>query len=68
MIEWPLRQNYFNGLKAGRRPPNEDILQKMLKIMMWVRTWWDVDTPENEMLSSELERIFDNIHNFAQKI
>ena len=55
-IELPLiRQNYLTA--QGRRPPNEDILAENAENYDVGTHLRDVDTPENEMLSSELERI-----------
>lgn len=60
-------KNYLTA--QGRRPPNEDILAEDAENYDVGTHLRDVDTPENEMLSSELERIvFDTIHNLLEDL
>lgn len=55
-------KNYLTA--QGRRPPSEDILAEDAGTHLR-----DVDTPENEMLSSELEKVvFDTIHSLPEDL
>ena len=57
-------KNYLTA--QGRRPPSEDILAEDAESYDVGTHLRDVDTPENEMLSSELEKVvFDTIHRTA---
>jgi len=54
-------KNYLTA--QGRRPPSEDILAEDAESYDVGTHLRDVDTPENEMLSSELEKVvFDTAH------
>ena len=60
-------KNYLTA--QGRRPPNEDILGEDAENYDVGTHLRDVDTPENEMLSSELERIvFSTIHSLPEDL
>ena len=67
-IELPLiRQRIITA--QGRRPPSEDILAEDAESYDVGTHLRDVDTPENEMLSSELEKVvFDTIHSLPEDL
>ncbi|MGC8073817.1 sigma factor-like helix-turn-helix DNA-binding protein, partial [Salmonella enterica] len=59
--------NYLTA--QGRRPPNEDILAEEAESYEMGSNLRDVDTPENEMLSSELKKIvFDTINGLQEDL
>lgn len=58
-------EKLLNG--TGARPPSEDILAEDAEGYDVGTHLRDVDTPENEMLSSELEKVvFDTIHSLRK--
>ena len=60
-------KNYLTA--QGRRPPSEDILAEDAESYDVGTHLRDVDTPENEMLSSELEKVvFDTIHSLPEDL
>lgn len=60
-------KNYL--MSQGRRPPSEDILAEDAESYEVGTQLRDVDTPENQMLSKELERVvFDAIHNLPEDL
>jgi hypothetical protein len=60
-------KNYLTA--QGRRPPSEDILAEDAEGYDVGTHLRDVDTPENEMLSSELEKVvFDTIHSLPEDL
>lgn len=60
-------KNYLTA--QGRRPPSEDILAEDAESYDVGTHLRDVDTPENEMLSGELEKIvFDTINNMPEDL
>ena len=60
-------KNYLNP--QGRRPPNEDILAEEAETYDVGTNLRDVDTPEHEMLSSELKKIvFDTINGLQEDL
>ncbi|MFY1027985.1 RNA polymerase sigma factor RpoE [Actinobacillus seminis] len=60
-------KNYLSA--QGRRPPNEDILAEEAETYDVGTNLRDVDTPENEMLSSELKKIvFDTINGLQEDL
>lgn len=60
-------KNYL--MAQGRRPPSEDILAEDAESYDVGTHLRDVDTPENEMLSGELEKIvFDTINNMPEDL
>uniref|UniRef100_UPI00403DCC4C RNA polymerase sigma factor RpoE n=1 Tax=Pasteurella multocida TaxID=747 RepID=UPI00403DCC4C len=60
-------KNYLTA--QGRRPPNEDILAEEAESYEMGSNLRDVDTPENEMLSSELKKIvFDTINGLQEDL
>lgn len=60
-------KNYL--MSQGRRPPSEDILAEDAESYEVGTQLRDGDTPENQMLSKELERVvFDAIHNLPEDL
>ena len=60
-------KNYLTA--QGRRPPSEDILAEDAESYDVGTHLRDVDTPENETLSSELEKVvFDTIHSLPEDL
>ena len=60
-------KNYLTA--QGRRPPNEDILADEAETYDVGTNLRDVDTPEHEMLSSELKKIvFDTINGLQEDL
>ncbi|CDF97817.1 Putative RNA polymerase sigma factor [Avibacterium paragallinarum JF4211] len=60
-------KNYLTA--QGRRPPNEDIMADEAESYDVGTNLRDVDTPENQMLSSELKKIiFDTIHSMQEDL
>ncbi|MGT3005139.1 RNA polymerase sigma factor RpoE [Pasteurella multocida] len=60
-------KNYLTA--QGRRPPNEDILAEEAESYEMGSNLRDMDTPENEMLSSELKKIvFDTINGLQEDL
>ena len=60
-------KNYL--MSQGRRPPREDILVEDAESYEVGTQLRDGDTPENQMLSKELERVvFDAIHNLPEDL
>ncbi|MCL7770576.1 RNA polymerase sigma factor RpoE [Pasteurella multocida] len=60
-------KNYLTA--QGCRPPNEDILAEEAESYEMGSNLRDVDTPENEMLSSELKKIvFDTINGLQEDL